>query len=63
MAQQLKAVGILEKDLGSFTSTSMMAHDHLYLQSQETDALFWPTWAPSMCMVHTYTYVRKQSYS
>lgn len=40
MAQQLKAVGILEKDLGSFTSTSMMAHDHLYLQSQETDALF-----------------------
>lgn len=39
-AQQLKAVATLGKDLGSVVGTHMMAHNHPYLQFQESNALF-----------------------
>ena len=45
MAQWLRAMAALAKELGLIPSMPMVAHNHLQLQSQGSSALFWPSWA------------------
>lgn len=58
MAQGLIAPAVLLEDLDLVPSIHTVTHNHLQLQFQ-TDALFWPSWAPVMHVV--YTHVCKQT--
>jgi hypothetical protein len=58
MAQWLRALPALPKDLGLNPSTPMVAHSHFSLSSRGFDALFWSLWTPDM---HTDINVGKTS--
>ena len=54
MAQKLRTLAALAENPGSVPNNHMAAHNHVYLQFQASNTLFWLPRASSIHMVYTH---------
>jgi hypothetical protein len=59
MASRLRVLVALSDGLSSVPRTHMVAHNHLYLQSEGFLCSLLASWVPGMHMVSIYTYTHK----